>query len=311
MLLSIIIPVYNRPEELEELLSSLVEQAFYDYEVVVVEDGSTRKSDLVIERYCSQIPAMRYVEIPNSGPSRARNVGAREALGDYLLILDSDVVLPKGYLLAVVEGIEATRADAFGGADAAAPDFSPMQQAVSYAMTSFLTTGGIRGASPDAMERFKPRSYNMGVRRSLFEELGGFSEDMRYGEDIDFSLRLEKSGAMVCLFPQAFVYHKRRVQLEQFFWQVFHSGEARIELERRHPGSTRLVHYLPAVFTVGVVLALFSIIGIAPLLLYAVLLALDAYDKSRSLEVALLAIPASFVQLIGYGSGFLRAKFFK
>lgn len=308
MLLSIIIPVYNRPEELSELLASLVRQPYYDYEVIIVEDGSTRPSAHLIEQYRTQLPALHYISTPNGGPSRARNVGARAAQGDYLIILDSDVVLPDGYLVAVEESLAQTGADAFGGADAAAPDFSPMQQAVSYAMTSPLTTGGIRGASAGAMEQFKPRSYNMGVRRSLFSRLGGFAEDMRYGEDIDFSLRLIASGARVMLFPRATVYHKRRVNLLQFFHQVRHSGQARVELERRHPGSTRLVHYLPAAFMLYCLLALVSVVGTLPLLLYALLLLGDAWRRTGSGEVALLAVPASFTQLIGYGYGFISAS---
>ncbi len=307
MLLSIIIPVYDRPEELDELIASLVRQSMYDYELIVVEDGSTRPSTHIIDRYRTALPAVQYITTPNGGPSRARNLGARHASGEYLLILDSDVVLPEGYLTAVEESIRQTGADAFGGADEAAPDFTPMQKAISYAMTSMLTTGGIRGGRANGMERFKPRTYNMGVRRSLFERLGGFAEDMRYGEDIDFSLRMEQAGARVLLFPRATVYHKRRVTFRAFFRQVYHSGQARIELERRHPGSTRLVHYLPAVFTIYCVLALISVVGSALLILYALLIFFGALAKTQDIEAALLAIPASFVQLIGYGSGMISA----
>lgn len=301
MLLSIIVPVYNRPDEVSELLESLTKQSMLDYEVVIVEDGSTITCESVVERYRSALPSVQYLRIANSGPSGARNRGAERSRGDYLLILDSDVVLPDGYLQAVQSGIYDTGADAFGGPDAASPDFSPMQQAVSYAMTSFLTTGGIRGGSADAMEQFKPRTFNMGCRRDLFRRLGGFAEDMRYGEDIDFSLRLVESGAKVRLFPEAFVYHKRRVDLRKFFMQVHHSGMARIALEARHPNSTKIVHYLPAVFT------LLSIIGSPLLCVYALALLLDAKRTSGRWDVAVRAVPASFVQLWGYGSGFIRA----
>lgn len=308
MLLSLIIPVYNRPEEISELLGSLTRQSYREaYEIIIVEDGSTRTCEAVIDRYHYQLNNLKYITIPNGGPSRARNRGAQEAMGEYLLILDSDVVLPEGYLSSVAEGIRRTYADAFGGPDAAAPDFDDMQHAVSYAMTSWLTTGGIRGGN-EGMEQFKPRSFNMGVKRSVFASLGGFAEDMRYGEDIDLSLRLIKSGASVRLFKDAFVYHKRRINLEQFFWQVHHSGQARIELEHRHPNSTKLVHYLPAVFTIGVVLCLLSIVGTAPLSLYALVLFVDAYSRLSSLRRATWAVLASFVQLLGYGSGFIRAK---
>lgn len=307
MLLSIIVPVYNRPDEVRELLDSLTRQLMLDYEVIIVEDGSTLSCEREVERFRSLLPAVQYLRILNSGPSVARNRGAERASGEYLLILDSDVVLPSGYLEAVQRGIYGTRADAFGGPDAASPDFTPMQQAVNYAMTSWLTTGGIRGGSADAMEQFKPRTFNMGCRRELFLRLGGFAEDMRYGEDIDFSLRLIEAGASVRLFPDAFVYHKRRVDLSKFFMQVHHSGMARIALEARHPGSTRLVHYLPALFTMISALCLLSVVGCAPLLLYALLLLIDAKQRSGRWDVAVRAVPASFVQLWGYGSGFIRA----
>lgn len=308
MLLSIIVPVYNRPEELDDLLRSLSIQSFKDYELIIVEDGSTIPSGDIVESYRSSLPGIRYLYIPNSGPSVARNVGAKQAIGDYLLILDSDVVLPPFYLQNVVDAIRVTQADAFGGPDAAAPDFTNMQKAVNYAMTSFFTTGGIRGGSASTMEDFKPRTFNMGCRRDLFLSLNGFAEDMRYGEDIDFSLRLIASGAIVKLFPQSFVFHKRRVDLDQFFWQVHHSGEARVELEKRHPGSTKFVHYLPALFTLYCLLSIISIVGTTLLLLYSVLLFCDAWLRTRSFYTACLSVIASFVQLIGYGTGFLKAK---
>lgn len=302
-LLSLIVPVYNRPEELDELLRSLTEQAYFDYEVIIVEDGSAVTSDWIVSRYRTALPCIEYISTPNGGPSKARNIGAEHARGEYLVILDSDVVLPPQYLQAVDDAIRRTQADAFGGPDASAPDFSPMQKAVSYAMTSFLTTGGIRGGSAGAMERFKPRTYNMGVRRTLFQALGGFAKDMRYGEDIDFSLRLEQAGARVLLFPEAFVYHKRRTDLKQFFRQVFHSGAARIELERRHPGSTRLVHYFPMLFV------LLSLLGLITgfVQLYALAIFVHA-SYLHGVRVGWRAVVASFVQLWGYGLGFATAK---
>lgn len=308
MLLSIIVPVYNRPDEVHELLASLVQQSVLDYELIVVEDGSTLPCRSILEGYASLLPNYTYLPISNAGPSKARNSGARIAQGDYLLILDSDVVLPPYFLERVADALRQTGADAWGGPDTAAPDFSPMQKAVNYAMTSLWTTGGIRGGKADGMEKFKPRTFNMGCRRELFLSLGGFSEDMRYGEDIDFSLRLLSSGAKVLLFPEAYVYHKRRVDMYQFFMQVYRSGQARIELERRHPDSMRLVHFLPAAFTVFSVLCLLSLVGIAPLVVYALILFIDALMVNKlDLKVAVRAVPASFVQLWGYGSGFIIA----
>lgn len=308
VLLSIIVPVYNRPYEVDELLGSLAEQTEYDYEVIIIEDGSSQPCSDIVEKHRASLSHIRYLAIPNGGPSRARNIGAQEARGQYILILDSDVVLPQGYLRAVRLGIETTQADAFGGPDAASPDFSPMQQAVNFAMTSMLTTGGIRGGSASAMENFKPRTFNMGCRRELFNTLGGFSEDMRYGEDIDFSLRLIASGAKVRLFPEAYVYHKRRVDLEKFFMQVHHSGEARVELERRHPGSTKIVHLLPAVFTIYFVLAIVSVVGSLVLILYAMAIFIAALRSTSSPYIATLSVVTSFTQLLGYGSGYLKAK---
>ena len=304
---SFIIPVYNRPDELRELLESIALQQLNDYEVIVIEDGSSLTSEAVIHDFTSIIDSLHYYQVPNGGPSRARNIGVGYATGDYIIILDSDVVLPTGYLQAVDTALRGQIIDAFGGPDAASDDFTPIQKAINYAMTSPLTTGGIRGGSASAMEQFKPRSFNLGCRRELYLHLGGFDESLRFGEDIDFSLRLIKAGAKTALIPEAFVYHKRRVDFRRFFKQVHNSGIARIHLETRHPGSTHLVHLLPALFTIFSVLALCSGVGIGLLILLGLVFFVDAYLRTRDGEVALLAVPACFIQLWGYGSGFLRA----
>lgn len=308
-LYSFVIPVYNRPEELEELLASMLQlRGKIGYEVIVVEDGSSRSSAEVVARYRTLIPSLQYIEVPNGGPSRARNIGVGAATGYYVLILDSDVVLPEGYLEAVDSALRDGTVEAFGGPDAASPDFSPVQQAINYAMTSPLTTGGIRGGSAGAMEQFKPRSFNLGCRRERYLELGGFDERLRFGEDIDFSLRLVEAGAKTILIPGAWVYHKRRVDFRKFFRQVHNSGIARIHLETRHPGSTKLVHLLPALFTIASVIALCLGIGRWALLTLALIFFLDALQRTRAgLQVALLSVLACFIQLWGYGSGFLRA----
>ena len=247
---SIIVPVYNRPDEVDELLQSLCEQSLKDFEVVIVEDGSQKDCKEVVGRYTDRLD-VKYFMKPNSGPGQSRNYGAERAQGDYLLVLDSDVVLPTGYLQAVDDELRRQPADAFGGPDAAHPSFTDVQKAISYSMTSFFTTGGIRGGKKK-LDKFYPRSFNMGIRRDVYLQLGGFSK-MRFGEDIDFSYRIVEAGYQPRLFPEAWVWHKRRTDFRKFFRQVYNSGIARINLEKRHPGTMKLVHLLPMVFTVGVI----------------------------------------------------------
>lgn len=313
---SVIIPVYNRPDEVDELLASLCTQTVSDFEVLVVEDGSSVPCRTVVERYADRL-AVRYFDKPNSGPGQSRNYGVERAAGEYVIVLDSDAVLPEGYLAAVDAELRREPCDAFGGPDRAHASFTPMQKAINYAMTSFFTTGGIRGGSKK-MDKFYPRSFNMGVRTEVYRRLGGFSE-MRFGEDIDFSTRIFKAGCACRLFPEAWVWHKRRTDLRKFFKQVHNSGIARINLSKRHPGTLKLVHLLPAVFTTGCILllvlaAVAALCGcphwwgcLVPLALFALLIFADAGWRERSAGVGLRAVAAAFVQLTGYGSGFLRA----
>ncbi|HRF85614.1 MAG TPA: glycosyltransferase [Alloprevotella sp.] len=305
---SFVIPVYNRPDEVDELLDSLCRQRLTDFEVVVVEDGSAVPCRSVTEKYADRLQ-VRYYEKPNSGPGPTRNYGVEKATGEYVLILDSDVVLPPGYLEAVDKELAATPCDAFGGPDRAHSSFTPMQKAINYAMTSFFTTGGIRGGKKK-MDRFYPRSFNMGVRTAVYRALGGFSE-MRFGEDIDFSTRIFKQGYSCRLFPEAWVWHKRRTDLRKFFRQVHNSGIARINLTKRHPGTLKAVHLLPALFTAGCALliagSLFCPWCLLPLAAFALLILADATRSERSMGTGLRAVAAAFVQLTGYGSGFIRA----
>ena len=240
---SVIIPVYNRPDEADELLQSLTRQTFRDFEVVVVEDGSAIPCREVVEKYAGRLD-IHYYNKPNSGPGQTRNYGAERSQGEYLIILDSDCILPAGYLEAVEQELQASPADAFGGPDRAHESFSDLQKAINYSMTSFFTTGGIRGGKKK-MDKFYPRSFNMGVRRDVYQSLGGFSQ-MRFGEDIDFSIRIFKAGYRCRLFPDAWVYHKRRTDLRKFFKQVHNSGIARINLYKKYPESLKPVHLLPA-----------------------------------------------------------------
>ncbi|MCQ2346588.1 MAG: glycosyltransferase [Paludibacteraceae bacterium] len=305
---SLIIPVYNRPDEVDELLESLTHQTNKDWEVLIVEDGSDNDCKAVVDRYETILP-VRYFSKVNSGPGDTRNYGAERAQGEYLLILDSDVILPPKYIASVDVFLSTNAVDAFGGPDRAHESFTDIQKAINYSMTSFFTTGGIRGGKKK-LDKFYPRSFNMGIRKSVYEQLGGFQK-MRFGEDVDFSLRIVESGYRTALIPEAFVYHKRRTDLRKFFRQVYNSGIARINLTKRHPGSLKIVHLLPAVFTVGVLLLL--LLGIAyPLFwtligVYVVLIFLDSLLQNRSVVIAILSIAAAFVQLMGYGLGFIVA----
>ena len=305
---SFIIPVYNRPDEVEELLGSLTTQRVKPHEVILVEDGSTLPCEEVASRYADQLPIHYYMK-PNGGPGPARNYGAARATGDYLIILDSDCLLPTDYLEAVDRELQREPADAFGGPDRAHPSFTPLQKAINYSMTSFFTTGGIRGGKKK-LDKFYPRSFNMGMRREVYEALGGFSP-MRFGEDIDLSIRLFEGGYRCRLFPEAWVWHKRRTDLKKFFKQVHNSGMARINLHKRHPGSMKLVHLLPMLFTLGtagcLLCALWCPWCLLPLLLYALMVGTDAAISNKSLRIGLLSIAAAYVQLLGYGTGFLRA----
>lgn len=337
---SIVIPVYNRPDEVDELLQSLTEQTFTGFEVIVVEDGSTVPCEEVVRKYTDRLDLKYFVKL-NSGPGQSRNYGVERSEGEFVIVLDSDVVLPPGYLQAVEDELS-THTDAFGGPDRAHESFSDVQKAINYSMTSFFTTGGIRGGRKQMDKKFYPRSFNMGIRRELYQQLGGFSE-MRFGEDIDFSIRIYESGACCRLFPEAWVWHKRRTDFRKFFKQVHNSGIARINLMKRHPGTLKLVHLLPMIFTVGTFLCLLLallflllavlsfilmtrmtgcvtglvagiILGIGgmllfilPLILFSTIIFLDSSFCNKSIKIGFLSIWASFIQLIGYGTGFLRA----
>lgn len=307
---SFIVPVYNRPDEVDELLQSMTHQTLTDFEVIVVEDGSARDCKEVCARYAGKLDLHYYMK-ENSGPGQSRNYGAERARGEYLIILDSDVVLPEGYLQSVDDELRTLPADAFGGPDCAHPSFTPTQKAISYSMTSFFTTGGIRGGKKK-MDKFYPRSFNMGIRRDVYKELGGFSR-MRFGEDIDFSIRIFKAGHACRLFPGAWVWHKRRTDFRKFFRQVYNSGIARINLYKKYPESLKIVHLMPAAFTAGTALLVILAavmcqpLWLAPIVLYALMILADSSMHNRSLRIGLLSVAAAFVQLTGYGLGFFNA----
>lgn len=305
---SFIIPVYNRPEELRELLETIALQSFNDFEVVVVEDGSEIKSDQVCKDFSNRF-VVQYIEQDNTGPGPARNHGAEKATGRWLIFLDSDCMLPADYLMTVDAEAQCEEFDCFGGPDKAHPTFNTIQKAIGFAMSSVLTTGGIRGAREN-LDIFYPRSYNLGVRKSVFMAIQGFSS-MRFGEDLDFSMRLLEKGYSTRLIKKAFVFHKRRNNFRSFFKQVFNSGIARINLEIRHPHTLKPVHWLPSLFVLGHLFLLLIAVKVPLLLLLLLIvpmiLLVHALQMTRELATSLWVIPATFTQTFGYGLGFLKA----
>lgn len=312
---SVIIPVYNRIDEVDELLRSLTEQTVKDFEVIIVEDGSTAPCRDAVEKYASLLD-VKYFYKDNEGRSIARNYGIERSSGQWLVFFDSDCLIPPLYfenLDRELSSPEAKGIECYGGPDATHESFTPVQKAIGFAMTSFLTTGGIRGGKVQ-MEKFVPRSFNMGYTRNVYDRVGGFRE--MFSEDIDMSTRIRQGGFNCILIRPAFVYHKRRVDFRKFWRQVHVFGRSRITLKLLYPGSLKLVHVLPAL---AVILALLMVIlgifvspwWLLPLGIYAVAILVAATVQSHSLKVGLLAVPAAAVQLIGYGTGFIRAYFTK
>lgn len=310
---SIIIPVYNRPEEIDGLLASISAQEYdQPFEVCIVEDGSSEKSDLIINKYTSEL-SIQYFETENTGPGSSRNYGMTKAAGNYFIILDSDVILPNNYLAEITKQLEKKYTDAFGGPDAAHPSFSVLQKAINYSMTSFLTTGGIRGKKK-SVGKFQPRSFNMGLSQKAFDITKGFS-NMRAGEDIDLSFRLWEQGLETQLIDAAYVYHKRRNSFLGFFQQTFAFGAARPRLTKKYPTTAKLTYWFPSIFILGLDLSILLLFfGIySPILLYAFyfsLIGLDAFLQNNfNPLVGFLSITTSLTQFLGYGLGFLESTF--
>lgn len=312
MKFSIIIPVFNRPGELQELLDSIVTQKDVEgLEVVVVEDGSTNLSDVIVKSYLTKLN-VNYFFKENSGPGDSRNFGMCKASGDYFIILDSDCVLPENYLIEVKSALRTKFTDAFGGADTADTSFSVKQKAINYSMTSFFTTGGIRG-SEKSRNKFQLRSFNMGISRKAFEQTGGFSRQ-QYGEDIDLTFKLWDKAFETQFIPNAFVYHKRRGTWKQFFLQTFNFGAARPILNRVHQNSAKITFWFPSLFIIGMLISLIGVLFhfkffITFYLVYFCLIVLDSFLKNKNLVVALYSLFATIVQFFGYGMGFLRSTF--
>lgn len=307
---SIIIPVYNRPDELNELLASLCAQDYmHPFEIVIIEDGSTIKATEIIDLYKDKL-VISYFFKPNSGPGDSRNYGMQRAKGNYFLIFDSDCLIPPHYLTTVHESLQANYVDCFGGKDAEHKSFTNLQKAISYSMTSFFTTGGIRG-SKKAVNKFQPRSFNMGISKKVFELTKGFG-NIHPGEDPDLTLRIWNAGYETAFIPYAFVYHKRRISWKKFYQQVYKFGLTRPILNSWHPGSAKLTYWFPAVFIILLGIALvFTVLGFPYLLmaygLYYTLIFIESLIKNNSITIAILSILAVTIQFLGYGKGFITA----
>jgi glycosyltransferase involved in cell wall biosynthesis len=314
MRFSIITPVYNRPQEVRELLETLANLRFRDFELVLVEDGSTEPCRHIVDEFSNKVQ-IQYHFKAKEGPSLARNFGFEQAKGEYLILFDSDLLIPPDYFEQVTKALANYDWDAFGGPDRAHESFSDLQKAVNYAMTSLLTTGGIRG-NTRTLAQYTPRSFNMGLSRKVYETVGGFI-NMHPGEDIDFSIRIQKSGFRVGFIPNAFVYHKRRATWSKFWRQMFRFGQKRVELARLHPGQLKLAHLFPVGF---LVLSLVMLPALAtgwpgawvPICIWTIYLALIFVDSSRvnrSPRVGLLSVYASLIQLYAYAFGLIDGFF--
>lgn len=309
MKLSLIIPVYNRPDEVDELLESLTKQDYIqEYEVVIVEDGSTIDCKSVVEKYLGLNTSYFYK--PNSGPGYSRNFGMRNAKGDYFIILDSDCILPSDYLSQVQKSLEADYVDCFGGVDDADASFTDIQKAINFAMTSVLTTGGIRGAS-EKLSKFQPRSFNMGISKKAFEASNGFG-NIHPGEDPDLTIRLWNLGFETRLFQNVKVFHKRRISWDKFQIQVHKFGKARVILNHWHPSTLKLTYFFPSLFLIGLFFALFmDLMGVKLFtifyLAYFLLCFVLATVKYGNLKIGILSVYAVLIQFFGYGMGFMKA----
>lgn len=311
---SVIIPVYNRPNEVDELLDSLLRQTFTNFEVLIIEDGSEEKCESIVSNYSSELD-IKYFFKANSGQGFSRNFGFEKAKGDYFVVFDSDCLIPEDYFEKVEIHLNKEPLDAFGGPDSAHPSFTPMQKAISYSMTSPFTTGGIRGNKVHT-GIFHPRSFNMGISRAVFQKTKGY-KITRMGEDIELSLRIIENGFKTGLISEAFVYHKRRTSLKQFFKQLHFFGRARVNIKRFYPNELKLVHLLPLFFVLALVGWLCSyflffdvfLLGTSLLAIFSLAILLDAMIKNRSLLIGFLSVATAFTQLVAYGIGMIQESF--
>lgn len=307
---SFIIPVFNRPQEINELLESMTRMDFVDpFEIVIVEDGSQETAESVVDKYRDRLQISYYYK-PNSGPGDSRNYGMRKAKGDYFIIFDSDCLIPSHYLKTVDAFLKKEYYHCFGGADAAHDSFTVLQKAINYVMTSWLTTGGIRGKKK-GIQRFEPRSFNMGISKEAFLATGGFGK-IHPGEDPDLSQRIRNAGYESTFIPNAFVYHKRRISWKSFYRQVRKFGMTRPILIHWHPTLAKPTFWLPSLFVLFVFTSVLAALlchaaFLLPLFAYSLIILADATLKNKSLIVGFYAVIAVFVQFFGYGIGFLQS----
>jgi glycosyltransferase involved in cell wall biosynthesis len=304
---SIVVPVVNRPNEIEEFLESLSQQTDKNFEVLIIEGQSTLSCIDVCNKY-SEIINVKYIYQDIASRSKRRNIGIEIASGTYVLLFDSDCILPPKYIETLRKHLSQDYTDCFGGHDAAHQSFNTLQKAINYSMTSMFTTGGIRGTT-NKTAKFLPRAFNMGFSKYVYEKTGGYDDII--GEDIDLSMRIKEAGFSVRLLKEAFVYHKRRISLKKFYKQTYTFGRARIVFAKRHKGSLKALHLLPSCFVLGnYLLVLASMIFLnlwflAPCLFYSVIIFSDSLYKNKNLSISLLSIVTSYIQLFGYGTGFL------
>ena len=309
---SIIVPVYNRPQEIDELLQSLTKQTYIKkFEVVVVEDGSENISKEIVQTYSKDLNIQYYLK-NNTGAGASRNYGMQHATGKYFIIFDSDCIIPPNYLVEVENVLTEKYTDAFGGADAAHESFTTIQKAINYSMTSFFTTGGIRG-NKKAVDKFQPRSFNLGISKKAFEVTNGFSK-MKIGEDIDLTFRLWDNNFETQFIEKAFVYHKRRSTFKQFFKQTFAFGNGRPFLNKKYPGTAKITYWFPTLFSLFLLISIslvffgFQLFAIFFVTYFAIIF-LDSLVKNKSMTVAFVSIITTLIQFLGYGFGFIKGLF--
>lgn len=312
MFYSIVVPVYNRPDEIEDLLYCLVKQTYKNFETIIVESGSEIKSDLVVENYKSKLSNLHYYLKGNDGQGFSRNYGFARATGDYFIVLDSDILLDENFVENIHKSLSTNWLDAYGGPDRLHPNAKPIQKAIDFCLTSFITTGGIRGGKKQ-VDKFYPRSFNMGFSRKVYEATGGYKLPY-FGEDIELSKRIMNLGFKTGLIPEAFVYHKRKETFKHFYRQMNFFGRARINTYLLYPDTLKLTHFFPAIFFIFYIVAILGLflplkiskLPFVCIVIYTLFVFIGSLIKHKSLHVSLLTIQALFVQMTGYGIGFIK-----